>query len=381
MNEEIKKISWFKRIFMSWTSLSNYFNNSGATKLKEAELKNIRFKTQIEEKDKHLEEKNQRLSEKDKHYQNQQDLHRQITDKNKNEIKNLEAELTKFKLKNVDLNIKEADYKKEQINLKNKIDKIKIRFDESQKHNQQLAKSIHERLLPLNKINKTFFANSANKGKGELGELQLSRLLEKSDIAKDFYTTNLIVGKGNVEFAIKSNKSLWIPVDSKVLSVEVDEDNKIIIDNEYKTRVLTEVKKIKKYTNKRNTAEYGILVIQNDNIYLDLYQKFPNLFKEAIHEHKIHILSPSLFIQFSMAMSYILEISATINLEQDLYNDIIDLTNKITDFASKLNITYKNFKIAMEKHYPLITTKHSNLTKKYLSKNSKIKPSPLLGEK
>jgi len=41
------------------------------------------------------------------------------------------------------------------------------------------------KLKPLEKIEKTFFGKTGNKGKGELGEMQLETILEKSGLPLD----------------------------------------------------------------------------------------------------------------------------------------------------------------------------------------------------
>ncbi len=187
----------------------------------------------------------------------------------------------------------------------------------------------------MNKIEKTFFTSSGNKGKGELVELQLKTLLQKSGLDNNIWIENLTVGKNIVEFTIQSGNEdeKWIPIDSKVLETEIDEEtHKIIVDQKYKSKVLAQVKSITKYLGKSNTADYGLLVLQNDEVYMELYNEFPSFFKEVIEEHKVYITSPSSFVQITWSIANIIKIYERVHKDEMIYDQMVSILESVNKF-------------------------------------------------
>ena len=348
---------------MSWETIVTFIkNNEDSNNFND---NSIILKTQNEEKDKQIKILENNLMDNNKNLTEKQEV-----------ISSLKHEVYTLKQKEETLK-SENNKKQESLSLKDqKIDNLKNLIQDKKNDLNILKKDISEKLIPLNKIEKTFFAESGNKGKGELGEMQLKTILQKSGLENDFWTENLLVGTLQVEFAIKSGKmDKWIPVDSKVLDVDLDIENNIIINEKYKQRVKTQVREITKYLSKSNTADYGLLVLQNDSIYMELYTKFPSFFQQVIKEFKIYICSPSSFIQFSCSISNILEIYERVHNDEKIYDQMIDALNTITKLSTSLIKVHDNFNIAMNTHYPTLQKRQNKLIDK-LSKEGKIKQLP-----
>lgn len=363
----IKKISWFKRIFMSWNKLLKHFdveNNSQNIEdvkkisFQEAQIKGL--EAQLNEKEKSndilqktLEDKNAALAKQEK------------------EITRFEEQLKNKETNSLDLKSKIANFQMQEKVANNKLESIA-------REKQDLEKNIAQKLETLHKIEKTFFGASGNKGKGELGELQLKSILEHSGITNDFWTENLPVGSKNVEFAIKSgHPDKWIPVDSKVLEPEYD-GKKPIINTAYEKNVLKQAKKVAEYLGKKNTASHGLLVLQNDEIYFKLYEAKPNLFTQVIRDHKIYITSPSLFTQFAFSISHIIDIYNKVNGEEEVYIQLIKTLNNIQKFAKSIGEAYKKLKTSVETHLPAIERGYEKA--RVLDQGDKLKPLNLLNE-
>ncbi len=351
---------------MSWDAIEHEIlkNASGAQESQitiarlETENKNLsmligEFKLWREANTKELQEKISRTSYLE------QELHKvQTSLSHTNDEKNrVESKVGLSEQKILDLQDKLA-------NFKNDHEKLKI--------------EISKKLDPLTKIEKTFFASSGNKGKGELGERQLKNWLEKSGMDPEMWAENLVVGSNQVEFAIKADlNDKWIPVDSKVLDPEFDEDNNFIINDNYKNKVHTQVKEVAKYLGKTNTADYGLLVLQNDNIYIKLFDEYPAFFEQMIKDYKIFICSPSTFIQFAWTMSNILDIYKKIHKDEKLFDEVVEVLMTVNKLSSSLASTHKHFNIAMDTHYATLTKRQNALVKK-MHKEDKIKALPNL---
>ena len=349
----MKRISWFRRLFMTWDAIVNHINKEsnsplfGEIQAAHNELVEV-YKKQIVEKEKRIEELLSTVAnlQEETRSLRQKDSHNQDILNDKNNAIN---------------------------SLTNQISEIRATLEAKKTENENIKININEKLATLQKIETTFFAKAGNKGKGELGEMQVKTILEKSDLTRDMWVENLQVGSKNVEFAIKSaDDGKWIPVDSKVLDAEIDEDNKVIIDSKYKARVMTQAKEISKYLSKANTAGYGLLVLQSDSIYIELYNQFPGFFQEVLRETKVHVASPSSFVQFAWSISQIVDIYERVKGDEKIFEDMISTLTTISDFANALKDTQTKFNSAMNKWMPSIEKKHAKLTNK-LEKSGKIK--------
>ena len=344
----MKKINWFKRLFMSWTSLEKYFNNEANVNIEANEdMKNL-YQQIIDEKN----STNERLvSEIAELKKIKNDL------ENENKIK--DNQLTS---ENKSLN-----------EFKTRVTRIEAELEEKRRQNDLFKNDIRDKMSTIGKIEQTFFAKSGNKGKGELGEQQVRTILEKSGLPKELWVENLTVNNNTVEFAMKSGEEgKFIPIDSKVLDAELDDNGLVIIDDKYKNKVSSAAKEIHKYLGKSNTTNFGILVLQSDSIYMKLFEEYPTFFQEMIEKYKININSPSSFIQSAWQISYIISIYNRVHNDEKIYEDMIGTLETISKFANNMSSIHKTFNTAMNQ-YGTIERKHTNLSKR-LDKAGKIKP-------
>ena len=339
---EIKKINVFKRIFWSWKKIVEYIspvqdNSSDQDNKLITEHINL-----LKEKINSQEKINASLS---------------------NEI----SYLKNLKFENDVL--KEQNQKNESKN-----DTLNNQLNNLTHERDKLEKGINEKLMTLQKIEKTFFGSTGNKGIGELGERQVKSILEKSGLPKELWTENLLVGNSHVEFAVKSgDEKKWIPVDAKTLTPEIDPDNnKAIIDKNYSKKVVSAAKEMTKYLNKSNTTGYGVLVLQSDDIYMKLFETQPELFQEINRDCKINVASPSSFVQMAWSISYIIDVYENIRQDEKIYDEMISIVQNVSKFAGSLQEAHKHFNIAINSHFPSLENKFNKISKK-LSKKGKIK--------
>ena len=363
----MKQISWLRRLFWTWEKLEKYFRDYF-----EDARKNTNNQIQEMQK-KHFDERISDLKENINDLKkNKEELVASI-DEWKNRCANIEKDLVRQKtnLKNSEDKFSENENALQ--SLKEKFEKSETILREKRDENRRLQNEISDKLNPIAKIEKTFFDKSGSKGVGELGELQLKVLLEKSGLREDFWTENLLVNNKNVEFAMKSGKEgKYIPIDSKVITPELDEDQKPVIDKNYIAKIKTQAREMTKYLGKHNTESYGVLVLQSDNIYMNIYEMSPSLFRDVINDHKVYVASPSSFIQMAWSISEIVDIYERVKNDEKIYDQMISALNSVTKFANAMQATHKNFNVAMNSHFPALENKHSKLLKS-LNKADKLK--------
>ncbi|MCK5807252.1 MAG: DNA recombination protein RmuC [Mycoplasmataceae bacterium] len=354
----MKKISWLKRIFMSWDSLEKYFNNTEVSFQPNSVSEDL-YKQTLET----LEERKIRIEE----YKVQLDEAKRLITKLETEASSASDQL-----------VNERHQANE---LRTQINRIKVQLDERSNENNIIKNDIRDQLKTIGKIEKTFFASTGNKGKGELGERQVKMILETAGMSKDMWVENLQVGNTTVEFAIQSgSEGKYIPIDSKVLETDTDEYGKIIIDDKYRNKVKSQVAAVAKYLSKSNTTDYGILVLQSDSVYMKLFEEYRGFMEEMLRDFKINITSPSSFLQNAWSISHILDIYKKVHNDEKIYSDMASALESVSKFANSLSKVHKDFNIAMNSHYPALEKKHTILTKR-LVKADKIKAIPKIEEK
>ena len=345
----MKKINWFARLFMSWKALEEHFGaQTGDTRTLEVLEKN--YQQMIDVLNTNISNLNSQLSKASE----------QVT---RLEEQNLS--------KDRELNKERNDLS----DLKLRLQEVKVQLDERTNESKNIKDEIRDQLKTINKIERTFFSTTGNKGKGELGEQQVKRILEKAGIGNDMWFENLTVGKDTVEFAISSGEEgKFIPVDSKVLDADLDEDGKVIIDDKYKAKVKSAAKDVAKYLGKANTTDYGILVLQSDSIYMKLFEEYPTFFQEMIQENKVHINSPSSFVQTAWSISHLMNIYRRVHNDEKIYDQMVSTIESVSKFANSLMKVHKDFNVTM-RHYGTIENKSTKLLRK-LNKDGKIKELP-----
>lgn len=364
----MQKINWFKRIFMSWSKLEAYFGITDQSKDTDMIVKQAKLANDVE----HL---NEQLKESKKHVI---DL-RQENQKKDLRIEKLEKQLTIEETKKDGLIAKEKKWNDDLKNVELQKQKLEERLQQTNYEKGKIEADISEKLKTLGKIEQTFFGKAGNKGKGELGEMQLKNILERSGISPEFWTENLMVNSKVVEFAMKSGKQdKWIPVDSKVLEPNVDDEDQPIIDAAYLKKVEQAARQIAKYTGKKNTESYALLVLQSDLVYNKIYEEDPGFFPRLIREQKIHVASPSSFVQFAFSIAHIIEIYEKVHGDEQVYREIINTLTHVQQFGKAIQESYKKLRIAMEKHWPLTFKSYEKAIK--VDKNNKLRALPTLDE-
>lgn len=377
----MKKINWFSRLFISWDSLESYFTPNIEVYEKRVQDKDIAYENIVKQYENRIQQKDtsyeNMIQQKDKSIQEKDKIIGQLNSsllEANNSINEISAEK---KAKTSSLTSSLTNKEKDLNDLKTKLENLNIQLIERTKQNDDIKIEIRDQLKTIDKIENTFFAKTGNKGVGELGEQQVRVILEKSGLPADMWVENLMVGKNTVEFAMQSGeKGKFIPIDSKVLDT-VKENGKAIIDESYKSRVKTQAQSIKKYLSKSNTAEYGILVLQSDSIYMELFDLFPSFFQEMVTEFKVYINSPSSFVQTAHSISHLIDIYKRVHNDEKIYEDMVNTLTSVTKFANSLSKVHSDFNTAMETHYPTIAKRQENLVKR-LKKTDKIKEIPVL---
>lgn len=195
---------------------------------------------------------------------------------------------------------------------------------------------------------------------GKIAEIRLDDLITKTSIDQSSWTRNLAVGSEIVEFAIKSNEleDKWIPVDSKLIGAftdGLDENGNIIVNDKYIKRVNSRVKEVKKYLNKKNTASFGMMVLQSDLIYNEIFENSPEVLSNSIVEHSIFIMSPSAFVQFSTAVDKLTKVFDRANRAQKIEENINVVIKHINNMLSAWKIGFAKFEVINEKHIKYIS--------------------------
>lgn len=307
MNNDYKKYGLIRRIF-SWKAVYAEITSESERLLDEAnktkaELDNLRkeFMDAKEEigKAKNMVEANQRLEKTIEAFNPTLDkLREQITaletinNSNDMVVASKDQEITSLKMDNSELKTKVTAGENLTGSLKTELDSLREKI-----HVDQKAASADTKEL-LNIFKKTTGAA------GKIAELRLEDLITKTAISSDNWTTNLMVGSETVEFAIKAEeeKDKWVPVDSKLVGA-FTEGEEIVVNEKYIKDVKAQAKKVSKYLNKRNTTAFGIMVLQSDFIYNEIYEHFPEVLTNSIIENSVFIMSPSTFVQFSTAIN------------------------------------------------------------------------------
>lgn len=380
-NNKVFKLNFWKKIFWSSKRIQEKFELNQKDIINDLNnqmtLLQNNFNNLKDNFQKLEEQKDLLIDEKQKFYSENLNYKKDLEQKN-NDLNNLKDKITEIKEKlareSEKLNSTTSEnakilaeknqiqktldkLKNENNDLINEKDSLSINLNDKLENLNLLKNEISNKLDPLKTIKDTFFAH--NKGLGILGEMKLKNSLIKSGIDKDLWVENLMIGKEQVEFAFKSgvDDNKYIPVDSKVIQYTENEENQIVITPDYLTKIRTQSKKISKYLNKKNTTNYGIMVLQSDELYLRLFNDNPELFYNSINENHIYIFGTSSFIQFAIFMQYIIDISKkleTVKSNFKLIEEYINITNKFHKSSSE---GYKHLHTAFKTHWNAIEKK------------------------
>ena len=250
------------------------------------------------------------------------------------DIKNVRDELYKISLDNQNLMNEVNNFKQKEIEHLTKI------LTNTNKTNEQTEKMM------------SIFNKS--KIKGQIAEYRLEiALCNQFGENSDYWTKNLSIKNGEfVEFAIKINPadSKWIPIDSKAIVPKVINDE-YQIDSSYITQINSQSKKMFKYLHKNNTTDFGILVIPDDYLCVNLYKNYSAEIRKIFSEKNIYIASPNTFMQFLISIQTLSDKMALVNQYNVFFNNIDLFFKHQKYFYQNLSKGYEAIKTAVEKNY------------------------------
>lgn len=348
-NLKPKKINWFKRLFMSWNKLVNYFENnlkineSQRQKIEESLISDLKLKLAN-----HLDDRIKKL---------------QKTDSDFSELKNKNEEL---KIEVKELRKKENNFivDKQRIDeLKEKIESLTKTNNEYYKWKTQIGKNIDYNTEVMNKIENIFLRSP--KQIGNLGERGIEQIFEQCGIEKKFWTKKLNIDNNIVEFAFRLNEDeeKWIPIDVKTYpSFKPNENNQINFDDLIGTIEL-EAKKIKKYLNSKNTEPIGIMVIPDDSLYLEISRRYVKKIKEIFTNYGVVIASTSIFLQWCYILWFSFALSKKFHKDQKFHEDINNLMFSVKSFINDIIDIRKIFD-DLQRKFHLVHDRHYTKTKK-----------------
>ena len=362
-NIKLKKINWFKRLFirfilpfLPWNWLSDYFkkncfshNNQLNEEIKKSnEIIVANVGSNISNKINELIQKNNESNNLRNEIEKLKDQKQQI----EKELIKTQSELESKKTNNFEkdnviksLNEKINEYMKEIAKVKT-IDKIE----------SWLAPGIKT----LKNMDDYFF-QKGGKGLSILHENLVESIILKAKLPEETYKKPLIfINKDRVEFALNSGDNKhWIPVDAKAyIPDKKGPDGQYIIDASFISKIKKGAKEMIKYLNRNeensSTTYYGLLVTISDEIYSNTCNKFMTDINNIRHEYKIIVCSPTNFIQFSWFLQNNLQlIEKYKNYDQTIHN-CNELVREIEKFMKKITEIKNNFDTICTKTYPKI---------------------------
>lgn len=421
---DIKKLPWYKRLFWSWEKIVKYFEEFYKQNNQSQDLSINNFVDKLNKLNEN------KLSEKDKQIggltEEKNALNKTIEDQRKiiednkmkekdllNDIKNKEKENHDFDKKNLELKTKYDQAKdeckklenqlnqsnKENVQLKNElknknntsfdmgkqISELKTKYDqaivkcEELKNNLNKANDLKTQLATfassqetLKKIDRIYFTTAGNKGKGEFNEKLIGFIFEKYSISKDYWQKNLTIDGKTVEYAFRTDEeNKYIPIDAKILEPNYI-DNEAIIDDNYLSKLKAKAKECcNKYVDKINTINFGIIVLQNDQIFAKIVEKEPNFLNVMIKEYKMFFTSPNNFYLIALFLANTLNITKAIKNSKNIFKEIDKIMNDFYHLVNRLKDVRVNFDIAL-KHCNWIVDKHNLLCEKMKLEDKKV---------
>lgn len=373
-NNEYKRYGFLRRIFKWKDTYKDIIESNGAVRdlEKELELTQVSLKEIRDERDSLKNDKEtllenlgelKALKENSKVIRESADDNKQLLEQYKEmsvklstEKDTLEKEIVEMKKKNEMLTISEQKLSASNTSKDSEIGSLKESINNLQSRISEDQQKVME---DTNKLLGIFQKTTGAAGK--IAELRLEDLITKTSIESDSWTTNLTVGQDTVEFAIKAEdtNNKWIPVDSKLIGA-FDAGDEIVVNDSYIKKVSSQAKKVSKYLNKINTTPFGIMVLQSDFVYNEIYEQNPEILTNSIVENSVFIMSPSAFVQFSTAINKLTktfekakrasEISGELNTVIKHINNMTNAWDKGFDFLRKIDDTHmRNIKSSVER--------------------------------
>lgn len=195
---------------------------------------------------------------------------------------------------------------------------------------------------------KKIFSNV--KLRGEVGEIQLETILSDF-LSEKQYIKNAMIGKGQVEFAVRmpdrNGRELLLPVDSKfpadtyrhLLDACESGDKNLITAarKNFADRIRSEAKDISaKYLHPPLTTDFGILFFPTENLYAEVLQS--GLQEELFQKYRIFVTSPSTLAALLVSLQAGFQSIAIQNQSaeiQALFEEIREEFDKFTDTLAR----------------------------------------------
>lgn len=275
--------------------------------------------------------------------------------KYKSDCEILKAKLSEVDKKNDILNNEKNQIQKQKENIEKIYQDLHTKID-----NISLGISRDNRIL--SKFDEKFDLSN-NKDMGTFCEKLIEKNFEHYGIKKEYWLPQLYVNGGHVDFGFRLNpkKDKWIPIDSKGVTFDIDVNKNPIIDDELMKRIEVQAMKVKKYLNQKNTTSVGIMVIQDDNLYLGISRKYPYKIINIFEKHQIIIVSTNLVFQWAHFLWKTLMFSMEIRHDRQIVENIKKLVTLVTSYVNDVKIAKEKLYYAIDVHYDRIMQSHKKL--------------------
>lgn len=281
---------------------------------------------------------------------------------------------------------------------RSKLDEMKKTVDEKlqssmEKHFNESFKLISERLEEVHKglgemqnlatgVGDLKKVLTNVKTRGNIGEIQLSNILEQYLVA-DQYAVNTATVPGSreiVEFAIKlpgqnGENPVWLPVDSKF---PVEDYQRLLEIYEQFPRLSPEVKKAQdafaktvkksamdireKYIYPPNTTAFGLMFVPSEGIYAEIL-RIPGLFEKLQSEFQISVVGPSNLVAFLNSLQMGFKTLAIEKRSNEVWQILGAVKTEFGKFGDQMDITRKSLESVVN-HMEKIGTRSRVLERK-----------------
>lgn len=229
----------------------------------------------------------------------------------------------------------------------------------------QIEQTNNDMLKYTKELHTVFRSSTGSQGK--LSEKKLETILQGMfGDEGETWITNLQVGDGRVEFAIKPDpvSDKWVPVDSKSLVPEIDDNNEFVLDSKYFNKVKAAGKEISsKYIGKNNTESYAIMVLPSEAIYNDLFYVSGNetLIKD-LSDMNVYMTSPSNFIQFASTVYKLNDRIKIVEESKNIVSEINTAFEHMVNFSNSATAGLKQINMAFNSHMPKVEKKLTSIS-------------------
>lgn len=220
------------------------------------------------------------------------------------------------------------------------------------------------------------------KTRGNIGEIQLSNILEQYLVA-DQYAVNMATVPGSkeiVEFAIKlpgqdSENPVWLPVDSKF---PVEDYQRLQEIYEQFPRLSPEVKRAQdafaktvkksamdireKYIYPPNTTAFGLMFVPSEGIYAEIL-RIPGLFEKLQSEYQISVVGPSNLVAFLNSLQMGFKTLAIEKRSNEVWQILGAVKTEFGKFGDQMDVTRKSLESVVN-HMEKIGTRSRVLERK-----------------